>query len=364
MITDVSGLLDGLIQRMPDAIIVTNKVGVIEIANNKVVDVFGYTPEEILGKEIEILVPVSLREKHRNHVREYFTNPLDKKMAAHRKVMGLRKDGSEFEIDITLAALSLDNKLYAISSSRDISDKKHLEELLQMENAGLQLMNKSLEKYSYTITHDLKAPLARIEGLIELMIGEIREGKPVDQLELTHQYLMDSIAAMRFLINKELEEAKRKQSGKEVNEISFPELFGEIKNLITIPAKFEFKLSGCGTLSFSGKKILFIQVLLNLLSNAIKYNDKEKGYIEISCSDLGSEYLFSLSDNGPGIPENEKENIFKLFEKHSQSIQSHGVGLNTVKSILEARGGRIWVKSKFGEGAKFEFLWPKKELEK
>lgn len=100
------------------------------------------------------------------------------------------------------------------------------------------------------------------------------------------------------------------------------------------------------------------------MSNAIKYNDKEKGYIEISCSDLGSEYLFSLSDNGPGIPENEKENIFKLFEKHSQSIQSHGVGLNTVKSILEARGGRIWVKSKFGEGAKFEFLWPKKELEK
>lgn len=79
MITDVSGLLDGLIQRMPDAIIVTNKVGVIEIANNKVVDVFGYTPEEILGKEIEILVPVSLREKHRNHVREYFTNPLDKR---------------------------------------------------------------------------------------------------------------------------------------------------------------------------------------------------------------------------------------------------------------------------------------------
>lgn len=153
-------------------------------------------------------------------------------MAAHRKVMGLRKDGSEFEIDITLAALSLDNKLYAISSSRDISDKKHLEELLQMENAGLQLMNKSLEKYSYTITHDLKAPLARIEGLIELMIGEIREGKPVDQLELTHQYLMDSIAAMRFLINKELEEAKRKQSGKEVNEISFPELLVKLKILL------------------------------------------------------------------------------------------------------------------------------------
>jgi PAS domain S-box-containing protein len=347
-----------MIEDLPDAIIITNENGIITAANKEVLRVFGYEPEELMGKEIEVLVPEKLRELHKTHVKNYFKNPERMRMGGNKIIMGLRKDGSEFEADVALAPIKVEDEFYSISSTREINKKSQGQEELKEQNKILEQTNKELKEYGYTISHDLKAPLQRIGSLANILLEEVKEGKDPEVLKDVSGYIQESITSAEKIIVETLDEAKKENEALD-EMINMKELFDEISRLVTIPSNCRFKIN-CKIIQIPGKKIKLLQVLMNLLTNAIKYNDKSSGRISLACTESVKNYSFTITDNGKGIPPEKLETVFELFEKNpDESVNSHGVGLSTVKSIIESRGGKINIFSKEGKGTRVKFTWPK-----
>jgi PAS domain S-box-containing protein len=353
-----SDVFKTMIEDLPDAIIIINHKGIITAANKEVLRVFGYQPEELIGEEIEILIPANLRDIHKKHVKDYFKKPEKKGMARDRIIMGLRKDGSEFEADVALSPVKVENEYYVISSTRDITKKRQNQGELIEQNKYLEKVNKELKKYGYTISHDLKAPLQRIGSLTHILLEEIKEGKDPEELKDVSGYIQDSISSAEKIIVDTLDEAKKEKKISD-EKINMNELLDEITHLVTIPQNIKFKVN-CKAAELPGKKVNLLQVLMNLLTNAVKYNDKKSGRITLTCKESVKNYLFTITDNGKGIPAEKLDTIFELFEKNSdESVSSHGVGLSIVKSIIESRGGKIKVSTIEGKGTTIKFSWPK-----
>jgi two-component system, LuxR family, sensor kinase FixL len=353
-----SDVFKTMIENLPDAIIVTNERGIITAANKEVFKVFGYEPEELIGKEVEILIPRMSREINRDQVKNYFKNPQRLRIGVDRTIIGLRKDGSEFEADVSLSPVKVGNEYFSISSTRDITKNKDGQEKLIEENKNLEKINKDLKEYGYTISHDLKAPLQRIGSLTNILLEEIKDGKDPEELKDVSGYIQSSISSAEKIIGDTLDDAKKENEILD-EMINMEELFHEIENLISIPQNFKFKVN-CKFIAIPGKRVKLLQVLMNLLTNAVKYNDKPLGRINLTCKESGKNYLFTVADNGKGIPAEKLHKIFDLFEKDPDiTVSSHGVGLSTVKSIIESRGGKITVTSKEGLGTKVKFTWPK-----
>jgi PAS domain S-box-containing protein len=344
-----------IIGALPDTVIVTDHNGIIKIVNQKVFDIFGYTIEEIIENEIEILLPERYREIHKKHLKNYFSIPQQREMAPNRKVVGLKKDGTEFELEIMLSPLTINGEMFSIST---ITEKKYGKRKLLKENEELAKAKKNLEKFTYTISHDLKAPLTKIEGLITILIEDVKSGK-TEEVQTISDHIKDSVSSMGSMIKNVLDDAKEEHSNYS-DQTNMDELVRDIDRLINIPENFKLEIDYCSSL-IPGKKNQLLQIFLNIITNSIKYNDKKEGKLHISCGESGSIYRFIFSDNGPGIPYKDQARVFNLFEKGAKDGKesSHGIGLNTVKNIVEARGGEIKLSSEIGKGTKFEFTWPK-----
>jgi PAS domain S-box-containing protein len=352
-----SEIFKTMIEDLPDAIIITNERGIITAANKEVVRVFGYEPEELIGKEIEILMPRASREIHKAQVENYFKKPERLRMGGDKIIKGLRKDGSEFEADVVLSPVKVGDEYYSISSTRDITKNREDHGKLMEQNKNLEEINKELKKYGYTISHDLKAPLQRIGSLTNILLEEIKDGKDAEELKDVSGYIQDSISSAEKIIGDTLDAAQKEKETQD-GMINMKELMDEINHLVTIPNHFKIKVN-CKFIYVPGEKIKLLQVLMNLLTNAVKYNDKSSGRITLTCKAAGKNYVFVITDNGKGISPEKLNEVFELFKKnHDESVSSHGVGLFTVKSIIESRGGKITISSHEGKGTRVKFTWP------
>ncbi|WMJ74964.1 PAS domain-containing sensor histidine kinase [Cytophagaceae bacterium ABcell3] len=349
-------LYKGMLENLPDAVIVVNQQGIIRAANKQAGELFGYSVNELENSELDILIPKPSKEIHKKYVEQYFESPARRRMGNHRVVKALRKDGSEFYIDIILAPLKVEDAVYSVASCRDIDAQKGQEEILFEDNLKLQTINKELEKFSYTISHDLKAPLAKVQGLMDMLLEDVEKGKSAKELQQVSQYISESLSSMKNMISDVLDTAKNRPSEESVH---IREVLEELYRLIIVPHNFKLVLD-CNFAVVSGGKVQLLQVLLNLITNAIKYNDKESGEIELTCHSKDGMYEFCVSDNGKGISEERLEKIFEKFEKgQEEDSDSHGIGLATVKEIVESRGGKVYAESKGGKGTQVKFSWPK-----
>lgn len=347
-----------MIENLPDVIIVADQYEIITLINKEAETIFGYSASELIGKSISALAPERLKETYLSERKKIFSKYQKGRIPGNRKVKGKRKNGSEFDADVSISIVTYEGGFYSISSIRDITDVKVEENRLSQQNQTLETINKELEKYNYTISHDLKSPLQKIEALTTVLLDELKEGKSAEELKQVSDFIKESVTTAEKIITDTLDEARK--TGCSNNEtINIDELIEDLKKLLVIPGNFKFEFN-CEFPFVPGKKINLLQVFMNLLSNSIKYNDKPNGEICVTCKDAGENYVFTFSDNGKGIAPEKLDKIFELFEKGTTSpSESHGIGLNTVKSIIESRGGNIKVESKVGVGTKFAFTWPK-----
>jgi signal transduction histidine kinase len=166
---------------------------------------------------------------------------------------------------------------------------------------------------------------------------------------------------MDKLISDILIYSKSERGKLEKSEVDLKELIASIINSLTVPEGFQITVNvDCATL-FT-EEIFLIQIFTNLLNNSIKHHDKDNGSISIGCSQEQSLHTFFVSDDGPGIPFENQNKIFKIFEGADLSkVDSTGVGLSIVKKIVNDKGGKIWVESD-GRGTKFIFTWPNQHI--
>lgn len=224
----------------------------------------------------------------------------------------------------------------------------------------LDRINKQLEKFVYIVSHDLKSPLSSVVMMLELIKSEpyIKANEEVkENIDMIYQAscrLSDMIMAL-------LEYSATSLSQQTVEEVDVHQMVQHLSALLFPPKHIQIQLLNKLPVLVT-KKVKLEQVFQNLLSNAIKYNDKPQGLIQIGYTEKNNLHEFFVKDNGPGIAEEDKNRIFKLFEttsNQSQRDSSTGIGLNLLKIIVEEQGGKIWVESKEGEGSVFYFQWMK-----
>lgn len=230
----------------------------------------------------------------------------------------------------------------------------------EQQNERLQEINQELDNFAHTVSHDLRAPLQNIDGIARAMqdyldnnrLDDVKELLPLlhKQTSRMDQFIM-SILSYSLAGSRNITKSK----------VDLLELLHEIEGLLRVPEHVQIHFPST-TFTLTTEAILLHQVFSNLIGNAIKYHDMQQGAtISVSFNIQNDWVLFTVEDNGPGIPVTLHNNIFNMYFTVNQATAGTGLGLAIVKKIVTGKGGKIWVESE-GRGTRFIFTWPTSEL--
>ncbi|MBU2949431.1 GAF domain-containing sensor histidine kinase [Tamlana agarivorans] len=222
----------------------------------------------------------------------------------------------------------------------------------------LQKRNEALQKFSRVVSHDLKSPMANIISLTELLESKKKEGLDEESRQYL-EYIKASSYALKDYVDGLLKFYDSDELLKNrVETISIPDIIEELKRITNLDHSVDFQLKGDVNSVVTNKSAL-LQVLVNLVTNSIKYNSKHKTEILIDISENDTEYLLVVHDNGDGIPEAYIDEVFEIFsvgdKEDKYGNMGTGIGLASVKNIIDSLGGEISVSSKLDVGTIFTF---------
>ncbi|SOD97428.1 hybrid sensor histidine kinase/response regulator [Spirosoma fluviale] len=235
------------------------------------------------------------------------------------------------------------------------------QQALKKSATDLATINKQLEKFVYMVAHDLKSPLTGLITLLHL-VENMNESRPIEQAELANylSYLKEAGYHQSTMISNILEYSRQSIDQQASEWVDVAQLLSQTTKLLFPPKHIQVNVAEPMPVIYT-KKIKLQQVFQNLLSNAIKYNNKALGAIEIGYTDQENFFEFYVRDNGPGMTIDQQAKLFTLFRPvgHSQHESSTGVGLNTLKMLVEEQGGALRVNTSPGEGCTVFFSWRK-----
>ncbi|MFN2621629.1 MAG: CHASE3 domain-containing protein [Chthoniobacterales bacterium] len=337
---------------------------------------YGYSREEFLIKTIKDIRPaeeLSALAEDIAHISPGFESE-NQRLWKHRK-----KDGTMIDVEVTAHDLRFGRRLGRLVLANDVTVRRHAEEEIRRLNADLekrieqrtaqlQTTNRELESFSYSVSHDLRAPLRHIEGYVELVVRHA--GDSLNEKSRKHlQTVSESVAEMGQLIDDLLDFSRMGRVEMRQTRIDLDRLVGETIGSLE---------SSLDTRNIIWKRrplppveadpALLKQVFVNLLSNAVKYTrPRDPAEVEIGClSEKNGEAVLFVRDNGVGFDMKYASKLFGVFQRlhHADEFEGTGVGLATVQRIIVRHGGRIWADSTLDRGATFFFTLPKAHLER
>jgi PAS domain S-box-containing protein len=357
------GLLDGA----PDAMVISGSDGRILLVNAETEKSFGYLREELVGQSVEVLVPERFRGSHPEHRRGYVAHPSRRSMGGGIELLGMRKDATEFPVEIMLSPLESPEGLLVTAAIRDISERKIFEEQLVKTVRELQRSNDELEHFAYIASHDLQEPLRMVASYTQLLAKRYKGRLDSDADEFI-AYAVDGSNRMQGMIQGLLAYSRAGANGTTHCVVSSENALQEaLENLAATLEESGAFVTHDSLPNITTDNTQLVQILQNLIGNAIKYHGTETPHVHISATNnLADEWIFSVRDNGMGIDPQYFERIFVLFQRlHTQNeFEGTGIGLAICKKMLERLGGRIWVESQPQKGSTFFFSLTTREQRK
>ncbi len=355
-----------IVEAAGDGIITFDSAGIVESLNTAAEKIFGQAAQEIIGRDIALLMPGVDLDACRQYTTARSSRGASIAGTGSREMAGRRRDGSAFAMELTASRVNLPSQELFIGVVRDVTERKRTEQQLADSAAHLQRYavdlwrtNQELDQFAYVASHDLKAPLRAIANLskwIEEDLGDGLDAGIRKQMDL----LRGRVHRMEALIEGILQYSRIGRVNVDTEPVDTGALLGEVLDSLTPPPGFTIRIDpDMPTLEAS--RIELQQVFANLIGNAVKYHHRPDGNVRVSAGDAGDFWEFVVADDGPGIAPEYHEKIFAIFQtlEARDKVESTGIGLTIVKKIIEGRGGAITVESQPGEGAAFRFTWPK-----
>jgi PAS domain S-box-containing protein len=356
----------GLLEAAPDAIVIAGKHGIIELVNAQTEIMFGFSRNEMIGQKIEMLLPERFRGEHKHHRTTYFLNPKVRPMGEGYELFGKKKDGTEFFVEISLSPLITEDGVLVSAAIRDIGERKKSEAAIRSLNleleknvTNLEAVNRELEAFTYSVSHDLRAPLRIIDGFSSVLVTDYgavlnEEGKrTLGVIRMNAQHmgrLIDDLLHLSRLGRQEMRVNMTDMNKMVQSVIAEQELLGHQAVFV------------CGDLQpapcDSG---LLRQVWTNLISNAIKFSSRHHSpEIYIHCWRMENEIIYSVKDNGVGFDMQYAGKLFGVFQRLHKitEYEGTGIGLALVHRIVTKHHGRVWSEAEVNKGATFFFSLP------
>ncbi len=355
----------GLLDFAPDAIIIVDQHGDIVMVNTQTENWFGYTRDELHGQAVEQLIPERFRQNHRHYLNDYIAQAVSRSMGAGADLFGLRKDGSEFPVEISLSPLKTRKGLLVTSIIRDISQRKQAEDqILQLNDAlseratELEAINHELEAFSYSVSHDLRAPLRAIDGFSRILLDNyatVLDDKGKDQLTRVR----NAAQHMAALIDDLLKLSRVSRAELKPVRVDLSTIARQVyEELASADPQRKVQLKVQPRMYVWADASLLRVVLVNLIGNAWKFTSQAAGAcIEIGAVLDSKVVTCFVRDNGAGFDMAYVDKLFGAFQRlHDASeFPGTGIGLATVKRVIHKHGGRVWAEAEVGSGAVFYF---------
>lgn len=353
-----------LVESAPNAMVLVNEKGEIALVNKQTEILFGYTKQELLNKKIEVLVPERLKKQHPGLRNTFHSHPEARPMGAGRDLCAVTKSGKEIAIEIGLTPISRSEGNFVLASIIDITERKKNEEDFRLYTKRIEEKNKVLEQFTYIASHDLREPLNSISSVIDFIVNDPELTSNEELLNLL-TYIDKSAERMKTLVAGLLDFSRLGVNGKLVKSNVNDLIHAVLHDLGSMIHESQCKIVVAKLPTIYVYKMEFRLLLQNIISNAIKYRrDNIATEISISATKEKSAWKFTIQDNGIGIPADQYEKVFLLFQRlHDRDeYDGIGIGLAHCKKIVELHDGEIWVESELGKGSAFYFNIPIKEI--
>src|ERR1700681_1767373 len=365
VMAEISSIAQRLLQFSPDAMLVVDAQGIIRFSNETSSSLFGYTPQQLIGQPIKLLIPERFHARHGAHVGSFMRQPASREMGARiNDLFARRADGSEFPAGIRLSPFRDGDQNFVAAAIRDMTERRSISDALVAAREEADRANRAKSRFLATASHDLRQPLQAV-CLINASMQKLTQHDPgLRALVSNQEKAIDS--ATRML--NALLDISRLESGAvdpQLSPVSLAAAFEDLSREFE-PAAAAKKL----LLEFPDTQIvmstdrtLFAQLLQNLIGNALKYT--ERGHVGISQNVDPDALVLKIEDSGVGIPEDKLERIFdEYYQIGPQGTQRLGVGLGLaiVREVSRLLGYSVAVTSTVGEGSCVSVRIPRHRL--
>jgi PAS domain S-box-containing protein len=338
--------LEIALERLPHAVLLVDPEGVIRFANRAIREVFDHDPSSLVGGSVDDLVPPQTRAAHPSLRAEFHADPVARPMGMGRDLHAVRRDGSQFPVEVGLNPVQIDRRSYVLCAITDITGRKQAE-------AEIEQHNRDLEALVYVMSHDLKEPLRAIESFSRLV-----QERAADRLnEKESDFLARVIRAagrLRILIDDILTLSRARRGKLAVESRDVVEIIGDALERLsdrieTTGARVEVE-PDLPRLPID--RTWGTEAVYNLVLNALKFTRPGiPPEIEIGRAQGNG---LVVRDRGPGVAAEHSERIFALFQRaHGRDVDGVGAGLAIVRTVAERHGGRAWVQARPGGGSEF-----------
>ncbi len=353
------------VEASPAALLMVNRDGRILLANSRGLSMFGYAEAELIGQPIELLVPQRFRAGHPAHRDSFFLNPVQRAMGAELELRGVRKDGSEFPVQVSLSPVETAEGQAVICGVMDITDQKKMLEAMRHAKEAAESASRAKSSFLANMSHEIRTPMNGIIGMAHLLSQTDLRSHQRDFLTTVDE----SAHILLRLLNDILDFSKIEAGKLELECVDFriSECVARAAQMLVLRAAEKGLEIACRVAPeipdhLRGDSGRIQQVLVNLLGNAVKFTEAGEIFVNVNVESITADNIrlhISVSDTGIGIPADKLDQIFRPFEQAESSTTRRfggtGLGLAISRQLVEMMHGRIWIDSEIGRGSTFHF---------